>query len=66
MPASGQGSNSEAGIEYKTADGAKSDLYRDLLPLLNSGKVEPLDVPADRDAVGRTGTAHRSRWARFD
>lgn len=56
----------KAGMEYNTADGAKSDLYRDLLPLLNSGKVEPLDVPADRDAVGRTGTAHHSRWARFD
>lgn len=33
------------GIEYSVADKAKSDLYRDLLPLLNSGRVELLDVP---------------------
>jgi hypothetical protein len=33
------------GIEYNVADKAKSDLYRDLLPLLNSGRVELLDLP---------------------
>jgi hypothetical protein len=31
------------GITYKVAEKAKSDLYRDLLPLINSGKVELLD-----------------------
>lgn len=31
------------GIEYEPADRPKSDLYRDLLPLLNSGEVELLD-----------------------
>lgn len=31
------------GIHYKTADKPKSDLYRDFLPLLNSGQVELLD-----------------------
>ena len=31
------------GIEYLTADKPKSDLYRDLLPALNSGRVELLD-----------------------
>jgi hypothetical protein len=31
------------GIEYAVADRPKSDFYRDLLPLLNSGKVELLD-----------------------
>jgi hypothetical protein len=29
------------GIEYLTADKPKSDIYRDLLPALNSGRVEP-------------------------
>lgn len=31
------------GIEYASAHAAKSDLYRELLPLLNSGRVELLD-----------------------
>jgi hypothetical protein len=31
------------GVRYVVADKAKSDIYRDLLPLLNSGKVELLD-----------------------
>ena len=34
-----------AGVTYKLSDQPKSDLYRDALPLLNSGKVELLDVP---------------------
>jgi hypothetical protein len=29
----------KCGIEYRCADRAKSDLYRDLLPLLNSGRI---------------------------
>jgi hypothetical protein len=33
------------GVEYLTADKPKSDLYRDLLPTLNSGRVELLDLP---------------------
>ncbi|MGI4797883.1 MAG: hypothetical protein ACRYG8_28315, partial [Janthinobacterium lividum] len=33
------------GVVYKLADKPKSDIYRDLLPLLNSGKVELLDLP---------------------
>jgi hypothetical protein len=33
------------GVEYSVADKAKSDLYRDLLPLLNSGRCELLDHP---------------------
>lgn len=33
------------GIEYQPAPAAKSDLYRDALPLLNSGTVELLDSP---------------------
>ena len=31
------------GINYQLADRPKSDLYRELLPMLNSGKVELLD-----------------------
>ncbi len=33
------------GISYDLADRAKSDLYRDLLPVLNSGRAELLDLP---------------------
>ncbi len=33
------------GIPYQPAEQTKSDLYRDLLPLLNAGRVELLDVP---------------------
>ena len=32
------------GIDYKLSDKPKSDLYRDMLPLLNSGQVELLDL----------------------
>jgi hypothetical protein len=35
----------EHGIEYQLSDRPKSDLYRDLLPLLNSTKAHLLDVP---------------------
>ena len=34
-----------AGISYEVSDKTKSDLYRDMLPLVNSGKVELLDHP---------------------
>jgi hypothetical protein len=33
------------GIDYEPSDKSKSDIYRDLLPLLNSDKVELLDLP---------------------
>jgi len=33
------------GITYKIAERPKTDFYRELLPLLNSGRVELLDVP---------------------
>lgn len=33
----------KAGIEYRTADLSKSEIYRDLLPRLNSGQVDLLD-----------------------
>jgi hypothetical protein len=33
------------GLEYRVADKAKSELYLNLLPLLNSGRVELLDHP---------------------
>jgi hypothetical protein len=31
------------GVEYKTADKVKSDIYREMLPLINAGRVELLD-----------------------
>lgn len=33
------------GITYEPSEKAKSDIYRDVLPLLNSGRVELLDHP---------------------
>jgi len=33
------------GIAYDLSEKAKSDLYRDLLPILNSGRAELLDLP---------------------
>jgi hypothetical protein len=33
------------GITYEVAEQSKSDLYRDLLPILNSGRAEMLDAP---------------------
>jgi hypothetical protein len=35
----------EHGITYELSEKPKSDIYRDLLPQLNSGKVELLDLP---------------------
>ena len=32
------------GVTYETVEQPKSDLYRDLLPALNSGKVDLLDI----------------------
>ena len=32
------------GIEYRVADKPRSDLYRDMLPAVNSGRVDLLDV----------------------
>ncbi len=33
----------EHGVTYETAEQAKSEIYKNLLPLLNSGQVELLD-----------------------
>jgi hypothetical protein len=33
------------GVEYVAAEKPKSDIYRDLLPILNSGRAELLDLP---------------------
>lgn len=35
----------KAGITYDLSDRPKSDIYRDTLPILNSGKAELLDIP---------------------
>jgi hypothetical protein len=35
----------EHGIAYRTAEHPKSDIYRELLPLLNGGRIELLDLP---------------------
>jgi hypothetical protein len=35
----------EHGIEYKLSDRPASDLFRDILPLLNSARIELLDLP---------------------
>lgn len=36
------------GVTYKPSEKAKSDLYRELLPAVNAGRVELLDLPALR------------------
>src|SRR6202020_2588754 len=33
------------GVHYEPAENSKSDMYRDLLPVLNSGRAELLDHP---------------------
>lgn len=33
------------GIEYELSDAPKSDIYRDAMPLLNSGRAELLNLP---------------------
>ena len=33
------------GIQYQLAEKPCSDLYRDMLPMLNSGQIELLDLP---------------------
>jgi hypothetical protein len=46
------------GIGYVPSDRPASDLYRDLLPVLNAGRVELLDNPkllAQLVSTGRTG-----------
>jgi len=35
----------KAGVEYQVSDAPKSELFRDVLPLINSGRVELLDQP---------------------
>ena len=35
----------KVGINYETSEPSKSKIYVDWLPLLNSGKVELLDIP---------------------
>ena len=41
----------EHGVVYQVCETAKSDLYRTLLPSLNSGQVELLDHPRLRSQV---------------
>ncbi len=63
----------KAGIGYRPADKPKSDLYRDLLPALNSTQIELLDHPklvnqvcalerrtarGGRDSIDRAPGAH--------
>ena len=54
----------KAGIEYPLANRPKSDTYRDLLPLLNSGKVELLDLP--RLSMQLVGLERRTARSRRD
>ena len=54
------------GITVKPAEKVKSDLYKELLPLLNSGRVELLDLPRLHGQLGRLGAPHRPRREGFD
>jgi hypothetical protein len=61
------------GIEYQVSEKTKSDIYRDALPLLNSGRTQLLDIPrltaqlcglerrtsrGGRDSIDHTPGAH--------
>ena len=46
------------GVDYELSDRPKSDLYRDMLPMLNSGQAELLDLP--RLAAQLTGLERRT------
>ena len=52
-----------AGIQYEVSERNKSDIYRDFLPLINSGNVRLLDVPKLVSQLcqleRKTGTAGR-------
>jgi hypothetical protein len=48
----------DSNVVYVLAEKPKSDIYRDMLPLLNSGRVELLDVP--RLAAQLCGLERRS------
>jgi len=48
----------EHGITYEVSERTKSDIYRDVLPVFNSGNVELLDVP--RIAVQLCGLERRT------
>ena len=52
------------GIDYEVSDKAKSDIYRDALPLLNSGRVELLDLP--RLTAQLCGLQRRTAWSGRD
>jgi hypothetical protein len=52
------------GITYEPVERSKSDLYREFLPLLNSGKVELLDIP--RLATQFTSLERRTARSGFD
>ena len=51
------------GITYEPAQQTKSDLYRDLLPLLNSGRVELLDNPRMFTQLAGSRARTCSRWS---
>ena len=52
----------EAGIGYRLSDQPNGEIYRDTLPLLNSGKVELLDLPRLAQPVLRPRTPHGAWW----
>ena len=56
----------EHGIEFEQSARPKSDLYRDLLPLLNARRVELLDLPRLSAQLCGLGAAHRALGPRFD
>ena len=56
----------KAGIEYQLSDKAKSDLYRDLLPMLNSGQGRAARFAATIDPARKPGTAYSARWTRLN
>ena len=55
------------GISYRVAEKPKSDLYKDFLPLINSGKVSLLDnQKLQRELLGLERKTARSRRDSID
>ena len=61
----GEQFRSSVGSRYEPAEQAKSDIYQDFLPLINSGKVELLDLAKLEAQFVGLGASHGSWWPRY-
>jgi hypothetical protein len=54
------------GIEYRCADKTKSDLFRDLLPMLNAGRIHATERRTANDSTLQSGAACRAKRQGLD